>query len=354
MRPRPRGIGARALGQQEGDAQTAPSRRSPLLRTSRRIKTGLVDGPGTVARAAGRRARRRQGRRHDRRRREASRRRPRRCSARSTPTAPRRRYFFQYRPDRPLRRADRADRRPAPARRPSTSSPTSPASRPRRPTTTGSSRTNRFGITRGARPHVQDQAAAARAVARRDARTPCRSASRPCSRGTLSGTGNASRQVVLQSNPFPYTQGFANTTNVQLTGRAGRLRVPAAVGAGEHAVPRAHPDQAGDREPDRHRRRRASGSARRSPTRACAAASACASPARSSRARAASGSRSRSSSPRAGSRSPARPRTARAARRRATSKRIRIARGGSYRVFVASLDGSLASSTGRTVKIRIG
>jgi hypothetical protein len=41
--------------------------------------------------------------------------------------------------------------------------------------------------------------------------------------GTLSGTGNAARQVVLQSNPFPYTQGFVNTTNVQLTGAAGQF-----------------------------------------------------------------------------------------------------------------------------------
>ena len=26
--------------------------------------------------------------------------------------------------------------------------------------------------------------------------------------GTLTGTGNANRSVVLQANPFPYTQGF--------------------------------------------------------------------------------------------------------------------------------------------------
>ena len=41
--------------------------------------------------------------------------------------------------------------------------------------------------------------------------------------GALTGTGNASRQVVLQSNPFPYTQGFANTTNVHLTGPNGEF-----------------------------------------------------------------------------------------------------------------------------------
>ena len=44
--------------------------------------------------------------------------------------------------------------------------------------------------------------------------------------GTLTGTGNASRQVVLQSNPFPYTQGFQPTTNVQLTNAQGAFSFP--------------------------------------------------------------------------------------------------------------------------------
>lgn len=39
--------------------------------------------------------------------------------------------------------------------------------------------------------------------------------------GTLTGTGNANRQVVLQANPFPYTQGFLNVTNIQLTSATG-------------------------------------------------------------------------------------------------------------------------------------
>jgi hypothetical protein len=39
--------------------------------------------------------------------------------------------------------------------------------------------------------------------------------------GTLTGTGNANRAVVLQSNPFPYTQGFANAANPQLTNAQG-------------------------------------------------------------------------------------------------------------------------------------
>ena len=44
--------------------------------------------------------------------------------------------------------------------------------------------------------------------------------------GMLTGTGNANRQVVLQSNPFPYTQGFVNTTNVQLTSATGAFSFP--------------------------------------------------------------------------------------------------------------------------------
>jgi hypothetical protein len=39
--------------------------------------------------------------------------------------------------------------------------------------------------------------------------------------GQLTGTNNAGRQVVLQSNPWPYTQGFANVGNAQVTDSAG-------------------------------------------------------------------------------------------------------------------------------------
>lgn len=39
--------------------------------------------------------------------------------------------------------------------------------------------------------------------------------------GTLTGTGNAGRAVALQSNPFPYTQGFLTTGNPQLTNAQG-------------------------------------------------------------------------------------------------------------------------------------
>jgi hypothetical protein len=44
--------------------------------------------------------------------------------------------------------------------------------------------------------------------------------------GTLSGTGNANRQVVLQANPFPYTQGFQNAADVHLTNEQGGFSFP--------------------------------------------------------------------------------------------------------------------------------
>jgi hypothetical protein len=44
--------------------------------------------------------------------------------------------------------------------------------------------------------------------------------------GTLTGTGNAGRSVVLQANPFPYTQGFANVTNAQVTNPQGGFSFP--------------------------------------------------------------------------------------------------------------------------------
>ena len=44
--------------------------------------------------------------------------------------------------------------------------------------------------------------------------------------GTLSGTGNGQRQIVLQSNPFPYTQGFVGAANPQVTGTDGTFSFP--------------------------------------------------------------------------------------------------------------------------------
>jgi hypothetical protein len=44
--------------------------------------------------------------------------------------------------------------------------------------------------------------------------------------GTVSGTGNAGIAVVLQSNPFPYTQGFLSLGNAELTNAAGGFSFP--------------------------------------------------------------------------------------------------------------------------------
>jgi hypothetical protein len=44
--------------------------------------------------------------------------------------------------------------------------------------------------------------------------------------GTLTGTGNGGRQVVLQSNPFDYRQGFANLGNAQVTDASGNFAFP--------------------------------------------------------------------------------------------------------------------------------
>ena len=41
--------------------------------------------------------------------------------------------------------------------------------------------------------------------------------------GTLTGTGNANRQVVLQANPYPYTQGFQDVGNVLVTDASGNF-----------------------------------------------------------------------------------------------------------------------------------
>jgi hypothetical protein len=44
--------------------------------------------------------------------------------------------------------------------------------------------------------------------------------------GTLSGTGNAGRAVVLQQNAFPFTAGFANVGNAELTTATGGFAFP--------------------------------------------------------------------------------------------------------------------------------
>jgi hypothetical protein len=44
--------------------------------------------------------------------------------------------------------------------------------------------------------------------------------------GQLTGNNNASRDVVLQANPFPYTQGFLNVSNPQVTDAVGNFAFP--------------------------------------------------------------------------------------------------------------------------------
>ena len=44
--------------------------------------------------------------------------------------------------------------------------------------------------------------------------------------GTLTGTGNAGRRIVLQGNSWPYTGGFRNATNEQLTNAQGGFSFP--------------------------------------------------------------------------------------------------------------------------------
>src|SRR3954469_6476928 len=44
--------------------------------------------------------------------------------------------------------------------------------------------------------------------------------------GALTGTGSGGRRVVLQSNPWPYTQGFQNAANEQITNAQGGFSFP--------------------------------------------------------------------------------------------------------------------------------
>jgi hypothetical protein len=44
--------------------------------------------------------------------------------------------------------------------------------------------------------------------------------------GTLSGTGSGNAEVLLQANPFPYTQGFATVGNPELTTATGSFSFP--------------------------------------------------------------------------------------------------------------------------------
>ena len=171
--------------------------------------------------------------------------------------------------------------------------------------------------------------------------------------GSLTGTGNAGRQVVLQSNPFPYLQGFVNTTNIQLTGPQGQFVFPllsVPLNTQYRVLIPTKPEIASpivsvgvtskvstsvtDTRVRRGQRVRFTGIVR---------------PGRAGQRIAIQKLRPKGWVTVAGAT------TRRASRTSARySKRIRVPRGGSYRVFVASLDGSFVGSTGRTVRIRIG
>jgi hypothetical protein len=171
--------------------------------------------------------------------------------------------------------------------------------------------------------------------------------------GTVTGTGNAGRQVALQSNPFPYTQGFATTSNVQLTNDQGAFAFPllsVALNTQYRVTIPTKPEvvspivsvgvavrvgtQVSATRVRRGRRVRFSGTVR---------------PARDGAQVAIQKLRGTSWITVAGTIT----HHAGTAFSR-YSKRVRIAHGGSYRVFVGIVDGNFVSNSGRTVRIRTG
>jgi hypothetical protein len=168
--------------------------------------------------------------------------------------------------------------------------------------------------------------------------------------GALTGTGSAGRQIVLQSNPFPYTQGFTTISNPQLVGANGafsfpllsvplntqyRVAIPtrpevASPIVGVSVAVRVSTNVSAQRV---HTGRRVRFFGRVTPARPGALVAI-------QRLR--------------GTRwvTLAGTITHTAGRRFSRyAKRVRIRRGGSYRVFVAIVDGNFTSSAGRTVKI---
>ena len=57
--------------------------------------------------------------------------------------------------------------------------------------------------------------------------------------GNLSGTGNAGRKIVLQASAWPFTTGFTNVTNEQVTNATGGFSFPILSVAAQHPVPGA-------------------------------------------------------------------------------------------------------------------
>ena len=154
--------------------------------------------------------------------------------------------------------------------------------------------------------------------------------------GSLTGTGNAGRQVVLQSNPFPYTQGFVNTTvplNTQY-----RVLIPTKPEISSPIVSVGVAVKVSTSVTDtrvrRHQRVRFTGTVK---------------PGKGGERIAIQKLKPSGWVTLAGTI------THRASSTSSRySRRIRINRAGSYRVYVAIADGSYVSSTGRTVKIHLG
>ena len=57
--------------------------------------------------------------------------------------------------------------------------------------------------------------------------------------GNLSGTGNAGRKIVLQASAWPFTTGFTNVTNEQVTNATGGFSFPILSVARQYPVPGA-------------------------------------------------------------------------------------------------------------------
>jgi hypothetical protein len=168
--------------------------------------------------------------------------------------------------------------------------------------------------------------------------------------GALTGTGSAGKQIVLQSNPFPYTQGFVTVSNPQLTGADGAFTFPllnvplntqfrvliptkpeiASPIVGVNVAVRVSTNVSARRV---HTGRRVRFFGRVTPARPGALVAI--QRLRGTRWVTIAGTITHSAGTRFSR----------------YAKRVRIRRGGSYRVFVAIVDGNYTSSTGRTVRI---
>lgn len=171
--------------------------------------------------------------------------------------------------------------------------------------------------------------------------------------GTLSGTGSANRQILLQSNPFPYTQGFHSTANAQLTNAAGQFAFPLAsvpLNTQYRVVVPAQTQLVSPIVTVRVAIRVGTNTSRRRVRRGgIVRFFGAVRPARAGAQFAVQTLRGTGWRTIAGGITHG----ARGGLSR-YSKRVRIRRGGQYRVYVVIVDGNYMSSAGRTVKIRLG